>query len=324
MTKHIFGVTPRSCCTTLATSRGDSACTYYTELLELPSDQTLHHISGTINVADNCTRGKEIHELTPESRCISGTQFFMLPEEEWSSSKEGLRVNDSELEVGVSVLTTSIAPSVIVVEWEKYSTWKSLIRLYAPPGWQIKISTADDLKEGSLASCKIAQIKSFGEGYKDPQATQALSKSPLLPMRPVLTEGGRLYKALIPFEANHQVLVSPKHPLYRLLVQDLHKKHFHVRREHVLALVHQQFWIPRGKWFIRTIVNDCLHCKRRRAKPEIPVMASLPGAIDLHWVSFRSQTPAWTTSVRWMLREEESWKKDGDVCLRVWPPVRFT
>ena len=127
-------MTPRSCCTTLATRRGDSACTYYTELLELPPDQTLHHISGTINVADNCTRGKEIHELTPESRCISGTQFFMLPEEEWSSSKEDLQVNDSELEVGVSVLTTSITPSVIVVEWEKYSTWKSLIRLHLQGG----------------------------------------------------------------------------------------------------------------------------------------------------------------------------------------------
>ena len=265
LTKHISGVTPRSCCTTLATRRGDSASTYYTELLELPPDQTLHPIPGTINVADNCTRGKEIHELTPESRCISGTQFFMLPEEEWSSSKEDLRVNESKLEVGVSVLTTAIAPSVIVVEWEKYSTWKSLIRLYAwwirykfnlrckvkrvssPSGWQIKISTADDLKEASLASCKIAQIKSFGEGYKDLQATQALSKRPLLPLRPVLTEGGRLDKALIPFEAKHQVLVSPKHPLCRLLVQDLHKKHFHVGREHVLALVHQQFWIPRGK-----------------------------------------------------------------------------
>ena len=190
----------------------------------------------------------------------------MLPEEEWSSSKEDLRVNESELEVGVSVLTTSTAPSVIVVEWEKYSTWKSLIRLYAwwirykfnlrckvkrvspPPGWQTKISTADDLKEASLASCKIAQIESFEKEYKDLQATQALlSKSPLLPLRPVLTEGGRLDKALIPFEAKHQVLVSPKHPLYRLLVQDLHKKHFHVGREHVLAVVRQQFWIPRGK-----------------------------------------------------------------------------
>ena len=38
----------------------------------------------------------------------------------------------------------------------------------------------------------------------------------------------------------------------------------------------QQFWIPRGKSFTRKIIHDCLYCNRRRAKPEIPVMASLP------------------------------------------------
>ena len=85
--------------------------------------------------------------------------------------------------------------------------------------------TADDLKEASLALCKIAQIESFKEEYKDLQASRALSsKSPLLPLRPVLTEGivrvgGRLNKAPIPFEAKHQVVLSPKHPLPRLLVQ---------------------------------------------------------------------------------------------------------
>ena len=88
--------------------------------------------------------------------------------------------------------------------------------------------------------------------------------------------GGRLYKAPIPFEAKHQVILPPAHPLSRLLVQDLHEKHLHVGREHTLALVRQTFWISRGKSFVRKIINDCLHCKRRRAKPNVPVMASLP------------------------------------------------
>ena len=52
--------------------------------------------------------------------------------------------------------------------------------------------------------------------------------------------------------------LSPKHPLSRLMVQDLNEKHFHVGREHILALVRKQFWIPRRKSFTRKIVNDCL------------------------------------------------------------------
>ena len=124
----------------------------------------------------------------------------------------------------------------------------------------------DDLEEALFAFCKIAQIELFKQGYKDLQASWELSsKSPLLPFHPVLTEGivrvgGHLDEAPV---------LSPKHPLSRLLVQDLQKKHFHVGREHTLALVHRQFWIPRGKLFIRKIFNDCLHCKRRREKPDI-------------------------------------------------------
>ena len=255
------------------------------------------HIPGTMNVADDCAREKEIHS---RKRWIRSPQLLMLPEEEWSSSKEDLQVNESELKVTASVLTSLIIPSMIVVERGKYSTWKRLIGLYTrwirykfnltckvkrvspPPERQTKNLTADDLEEALSALCKIAQVESFKQEYKDLQASWALSsKSPLLPLRPLLTEGivrvgGHLDKAPIPFEARHQVVLSPKHPLSRLLVQDLQKKHFHVGREHTLALVRRQFWIPRGKYVIRKIVNDCLHCKRRREKPEIPVMASLP------------------------------------------------
>ena len=80
------------------------------------------HIPGTMNVADDCTRGKEIQELTLESRWISSPLFLMLPEGEWLSSKEDLQVNESELQVRALVLTMLFAPSMIVVEWEMYST----------------------------------------------------------------------------------------------------------------------------------------------------------------------------------------------------------
>ena len=142
--------------------------------------------------------------------------------------------------------------------------------------------SATDLQEALLALCKQAQIKSFQDDYKDLQANRTLApNSSLLPLQPVLVDGiirvgGRLNKAPIPFEAKHQVLLSPAHPLSRSVVQDIHQRHFHVGREHTLALVRQQFWILRGKSFIRKIINECLHCKKISAKPTVPLMASLP------------------------------------------------
>ncbi|PFX34669.1 hypothetical protein AWC38_SpisGene505 [Stylophora pistillata] len=150
------------------------------------------------------------------------------------------------------------------------------------PERQTMCLSAADLEGAPLALCKQAQIESFKDDYEDLQAYRALSSnSPLLPPQPVLVDGiirvgGRLTKAPVPFEAKHQALISPVHPLSRLLVQDIHERHFHVGREHTLALVRQQFWILRGRSFIRRIINGCLLCKRRRAKPTVAVMASLP------------------------------------------------
>ena len=102
---------------------------------------------------------------------------------------------------------------------------------------------AANLEEASMALCKQAQVELFKDDYKNLEANQALSSnSPLLQLQPVLVDGvirvgGRLTKAPIPYEAKHQALLSPGHPLSRLLVQDIHERHFHVGREHTLALV---------------------------------------------------------------------------------------
>ena len=79
--------------------------------------------------------------------------------------------------------------------------------------------SAADLEEASMALCKQAQVESFKDDYKDLEANRTLlSNSSILPLQPVLVDGiirvgGRLTKAPIPYEAKHQVLLFPGHPL---------------------------------------------------------------------------------------------------------------
>ena len=232
-----------------------------------------------MNVADDCTRGKEIQELTPQCRWITGPEFLMLPEAEWPSTNEEPVINEEELEIKGSLLAVSTSPSINMVQWEKYSSWRDLCRQNAwwmrykcilrckakkidpPPERQTMVLSTADLEEASMALCKQAQVESFKDDYKDLAANRALpSNSSILPLQPVLVDGiirvgGRLTKAPIPYEAKHQALLSPGHPLSRLLAQDIHERHFHVGREHTLALVRQQFWILRAKSFVRRIIN---------------------------------------------------------------------
>ena len=167
-----------------------------------------HHVSGLINVADDCTRWIEMCDLTPECRWINGPKFLMLTEDQWPRSERASEFDDSELEVKASVLTTSATPSVSMVTWERFSSWRKLVRVYA---WWMKYKfklkckvnkkcpsserqgktlCADELKEASLALCQLAQIESFKEDYEDLQANRALPhNSSLLPLQPIFLGG---------------------------------------------------------------------------------------------------------------------------------------
>lgn len=76
-----------------------------------------YHIPGKMSVADDCTRGKEIQELTPQCRSISDPEFLMLPEAEWPSTKEVPVAEETELEINCSVLAVSTNPSINMVQW---------------------------------------------------------------------------------------------------------------------------------------------------------------------------------------------------------------
>ena len=87
-----------------------------------------HHFPGKMNVADDCTRGKEIQEFTPQCRWISGAGFVMLPEAEWPSTKEVPVVDETELEIKGSFSAVSTTLSINMVQWEKYFSWRKLCR----------------------------------------------------------------------------------------------------------------------------------------------------------------------------------------------------
>lgn len=72
-----------------------------------------------MNVADDCTKGKEILELTPQCPRIIGPESLMLPEAEWPSTKEVPVIDEVELEIKGSGPAVSTSPSIHMVQWEK-------------------------------------------------------------------------------------------------------------------------------------------------------------------------------------------------------------
>ena len=129
----------------------------------------------------------------------------------------------------------------------------------------------------------VAQAESFPQEVAVLKLKQHVSsKSKLVSLSPFLDEhgiiraGGRIERADIPFCSRHPVVLAPDHELTRLIIMNCHEKLKHEGVDHVRNELRQQYWILRCRATVRKILHQCSYCRRRKAKPEAPLMASLP------------------------------------------------
>ena len=72
------------------------------------------------------------------------------------------------------------------------------------------------------------------------------------------------------------MIIPQDHQLCRLVIMDCHKKLNHEGAEHVRNELRFLYWIPHSRSTARRVLKDYSLCKRRRIKPQPPLMASLP------------------------------------------------
>ena len=92
----------------------------------------------------------------------------------------------------------------------------------------------------------------------------------------ILRVGGRLKHAPIPYQAKHPAILPKKHDIVPLILLHLHQRLNHSGVEHILAELRQQYWIPKVRSALKKIAKSCHVCRKHNAKPDPPLMASLP------------------------------------------------
>jgi hypothetical protein len=76
--------------------------------------------------------------------------------------------------------------------------------------------------------------------------------------------------------AKHPVILPHHHKLTKLIIININESRFHASTERTLYDVSATYWIVRGRRTVRQVVNSCLDCRKRHAKPLAPEMAPLP------------------------------------------------
>lgn len=188
-------------------------------------------------------------------------------------------------------------------QWDlasKYSSWPKLIRVTAyvikflklchrdrsrreptsvlspqtPPPTPAPQHTALSSFECTIARIfwiKTIQTEVFRTKLHAFSSKQGLSlRSRLLPLRPfldrdeVLRVGERLSKAPMPFSVRHPILLS-SHPLVTLIIHQTHLQALHAGPQLTLSLLRQDFWIIRARNIVKSVIHNCVTCRRERA-----------------------------------------------------------
>ncbi|XP_064642896.1 uncharacterized protein LOC135497105 [Lineus longissimus] len=283
------------------------------EIREFTQFEEWRYIPTAQNPADYCSRGMKADDLTMEHAWFTGPTFLSKDEQDWPEQvipNSQLKPDDPEVRKAATASVLLIGEKsekfiyryefeiASLVKVDYFSTWRGLVRrtawiLRAYRNFASKLPrlgvkaitsseiTAEEWEDAEHLWIQHAQREAYPEAWRELKEDGMLSpKHPLSPLQPFhdgihLRVGGRLRKADINQEAKHQLLL-PRNRLTKLLLQDIHSSQAHCGREQLIAETRQKYWPLQGRTTARSVIKDCITCRRKRLKPVQPMMADLP------------------------------------------------
>ena len=145
--------------------------------------------------------------------------------------------------------------------------------------------TAEELVDAEAYIVLHVQQEAFAEEMEAlsrnkslPPTSSLVQLMPALGPDGLIRVGGRLENSRLPSTSKHPVILPRKHDVTRLIVLSEHHRVLHAGTEHTLNELRQRYWIPKARSAVKSYLHPCPICKRRRVKPQPPLMADLPEA----------------------------------------------
>ena len=253
------------------------------EIRRLVAQNHWHHCSGRDNPADIPSRGCTPQQLSESQLWRSGPEWLKTiempkPEALEDQMPEGCQVEmKAETSHGLLVATESAGIGQII----RCENFSSLTRLLTVTAHVLKfcqllcdkvhpdseITTQDEFVEAE--SLWITESQKFLVNEKN--FHQWKNQLDLFcDDRGIWRCKGRIQNADVPFSTKHPILLTRQHHLAELLVRRAHDRVFHGGVKSTLTELRSQYWIVRGRSYVRQILRKCVHCKRFEGRPYRP------------------------------------------------------
>ena len=262
----------------------------------IPPDRWSHVVSAD-NPADCASRGVFPSQLLVHEIWWTGPSWLRLEPSQWPKPKTYSVKMPVEEERETCLVNISV-PREPVVPLERYSTFTRIQRVVA---WIMRFVnncrpsrklaetagksnlTVPELVAAETYLVRFAQEVHFPSEIASFKAGKGLpSGSSLLPLRPfvdsneVLRVGGRECNSKLDYSQMHPRILPGNQHLTRLIIRLEHIRLFHAGPTLVFSSLSRRFYIIGMKKTVRTVIRQCIVCRRCSTKPSPQMLGQLP------------------------------------------------
>ncbi|XP_054713646.1 uncharacterized protein LOC129223104 [Uloborus diversus] len=253
------------------------------EICSVTNTNQWSHISSHLNFADLPSRGCLPLQYS-KSDWWSGPVCLKSPKDNWPKSevKASETLVFAERKKGICLNLSAVVESDRVKWYEKFSKFSKMIPVLSWVKRFIKncqkvtvirepFLLDSEIKESKIALLALVQTESFPEmGDSIGGILTIRDQSGLRRVRTRIVEREDSY------EFRYPILLPSKHYIVNCFVRDYHLKYSHAGTQALTVIMREEFWIIGARRIIRSIVKNCVRCKRFAAKPPTTGSIQLP------------------------------------------------
>lgn len=267
------------------------------EIQHLTPPSNWYHCKGTENPADLITRGLLAESLLGNDLWFSGPKYLSDPTfrvQERDALTASINTVNVVLENNLACL--AVQTRTPIFDLERYNDLAKSLRIVGYVlrfinnckskrlGCELETCrfTTEELEFAELKLIYVEQRQAFPDEIKAISSERSLPKhsklsklNPFLDQEGILRIKGRLQFSSLGYNSKHPIIL-PKGHFSKLLVQFQHKFMKHAGVNSIVSSLRTSFWVIGLRRMAKTVVRECLSCRRHDSRPCSQPVAPLP------------------------------------------------